>query len=79
MSMISNSKEEVQLLKPISTKDKQIEHILTLFEEMMRETVKREIKKAVKSYPEKERRNWILSNISQSVLKACSIDWTHAV
>ena len=66
-------------MKPVSTKDKQIEQILILFEEMMRETVKREIKKAVKSYPEEERRNWILSNVSQAVLKVGNIHWTRAV
>ena len=76
VAMMENQNERMTMVRNVPTCNRPLETILKELENVMRETVRHELKNAVTNYPENNRNNWIKTTPSQCVQTSSQIWWT---
>ncbi|CAD7932621.1 unnamed protein product [Amoebophrya sp. A25] len=75
-AMNSTDGETVPFVEPMATKEKNVEQWMTEVEWNMKEAVRAAMEDAVLSYPERDRKDWVLEHPAQTVLNGSQVYWT---
>lgn len=78
-AMFSAEKEKVDFVAEVDPNDKNVEDWMNEVEEMMRESIKYELKNSVDKYPETKRTAWTCNHPGQCILNGSQIWWTTLV
>lgn len=79
LAMMSAEKEEVDFVKHVDPKKKNVEDWMGELENMMRLSVRQAMLNAVEDYPKQKRANWAISHCGQVILNGSQIVWTSDV
>lgn len=79
VAMFSAEKEKVDFVSEVNPNQKNVEDWMNEVENMMRESIKYELKRSVDLYPETKRTSWTCNHPGQCVLNGSQVWWTTLV
>lgn len=79
IAMFSAEKEKVDFVDYVNPNEKNVEDWMNEVEDMMRQSVRFELKKSVDMYPETKRTAWTCNHPGQCILNGSQVWWTTLV
>lgn len=79
IAMFSAEKEKVDFVDYVNPNEKNVEDWMNEVEDMMRQSVRFELKNSVDKYPETKRTAWTCNHPGQTVLNGSQVWWTTLV